>query len=48
MLNNKSIADLNNIYEKAKKKHIANFTEATKYVIIADDIEKPKIKLSFR
>lgn len=46
MLANKNIKDMNNIYEKAKKKHIATFTEATKYIIVAQDIEKPTIKLN--
>ena len=48
MLNNKTIKDVLNIYEKAKKKHIDNFTEETKYIITEDDIEKPTIKLNIK
>ena len=46
MLNNKNIKDAMNLYEKVKKKHIANFTEENKYIIVEDDVEKPKLKLN--
>ena len=46
--NNKTIKDVLNIYEKAKKKHIDNFTEETKYIITENDIEKPVIKLNIK
>lgn len=46
MLSNKNIKDTMNLYEKVKKKHIANFTEENKYIIVEDDVEKPKLKLN--
>ncbi len=46
LANKTSVKDALNLYEKAKKKHIENYTEQTKYVIVDTDIERPKIKLN--
>ena len=46
LANKTSVKDALNLYEKVKKKHIENYTEQTKYVIVDTDIERPKIKLN--
>ena len=44
--NNTNIKVMLNYYNNAKKKHMSDFTEKTKYVLTADDIEMPSIRIS--
>ena len=45
LANKTNVRDAINLYNNAKKKHITNFTEETKYVLVEQDIEKPVLKL---
>ena len=45
---NTSVRLMLNYYNNAKKKHMSNFTEENKYIISAEDIEMPVIRLSIR
>ena len=45
LVNKTNVRDAINLYNNAKKKHITNFTEETKYVLVEQDIEKPVLKL---
>lgn len=48
LANKSSVRDALNLYNNAKKKHIANFTEDTRYILTDLDIEKPfGVKIKF-
>ena len=43
-----NVRDAISLYNNAKKKHITNFTEETKYILTEQDIEKPVLKLNIK